>query len=107
MVGELSSTVTWYRFSRMSSMRPPTRLMEPERLGVSILTRGLALIAASRVAASATPPPVPGTLPCGGTGTSAPLPGLAGCSAASFASSAACSAAMRAASRSDSILGVT
>src|SRR5919202_188870 len=49
-------------------MRPPLSAIEPERLGVSMATRGLLASAASRV--SGTAGVVPGTgaegLPCGG-----------------------------------------
>src|ERR671918_2821358 len=49
MIGLPGSTVTWYFLSLRSSSWLPLKLMEPERLAVSIGTRGVAAIAASRV----------------------------------------------------------
>lgn len=50
MIGEVGSTVSVYSFSFRSSSRAPVRLIEPDRAGVSMLTRGVAAIAVSRSA---------------------------------------------------------
>src|SRR5262249_2041087 len=52
MGGEFWSTVSRYLSSERSSMRAPLSEIEPERLGVSMRTRGEAASAASRVVAS-------------------------------------------------------
>src|SRR5262249_32374117 len=56
--GEFGSTVSRYLTSERSSMRPPLSEIEPERLGVSMRTRGAAASAASRLmVCGATVPP--------------------------------------------------
>jgi hypothetical protein len=49
IAGEFGSTVSRYCFSEMSSMRAPFSEIEPVIAGVSILTRGVAASAASRL----------------------------------------------------------